>query len=151
MCVCVLRALLSAPLVVPATARLGLVTSLSTRLDVLQCCELRGDRAWDGRQAGIVCTVVVVESPPLEYILGTSRMYFTCVPPRILGIPRCPGIDLYLVMLQQIHCIPLYSTISRVSVSVSSSTRIRIRIVSSCICCIGIGFTPLPLTTLTFN
>ena len=55
-------------------------------------------------------------SPPLACILGISRLYFTCTPPvshHILGTPLYLYIDLYLAMLQQIHCIPLYPTASR--------------------------------------
>ena len=54
-------------------------------------------------------------SPPLACIFGTSRLYFTCTPPvshRILGISCIPVSILYLSILQQIHCITLYPTIS---------------------------------------
>ena len=54
-------------------------------------------------------------SPPLACIFGMSRLYFTCIPPvshRILDIPCIPVSILYLSMLQQIHCIPLYPTVS---------------------------------------
>jgi len=51
----------------------------------------------------------------LACIFGISCFISTCIPPvshRILGIPLCPCIDLYLAILQQIHCTPLFSTVS---------------------------------------
>jgi len=52
-------------------------------------------------------------SPPLACILGMFRLYSICIPPvspPILGMypPLYPCIYLYLAILQQIHCIPLY-------------------------------------------
>jgi len=71
-------------------------------------------------------------SPPLACIFGISRLYFTCILPvshRILG-PWYPAVSLlYLANLQQIHCIPLYPT-----VTVSSCIRIILPYISSCIC-----------------
>ena len=54
-------------------------------------------------------------SPPLACILGMSRLDSTCIPPvshHILGIPLYPCIYLHLAILQQIHCILLYLTVS---------------------------------------
>jgi len=44
-----------------------------------------------------------------------SRQYSTCIPPvshLILDISLCPYIYIHLAILQQIHCIPLYPTVS---------------------------------------
>jgi len=72
----------------------------------------------------------------LKCIFGISRLYFTCIPPvshRILGTPLYPGVDLYLAILKQIHCIPLYPT---------ESSCIRTYLaVSSCICCVPLYLT----------
>jgi len=55
------------------------------------------------------------ESPPLACIFGMSRLYCTYIPPvsyRILGIPCIPVSILYLSVLQKIHCIQRYPTVS---------------------------------------
>jgi len=55
---------------------------------------------------------------PGVYFWGMSRLYFTCIPPvsyriLVLGIRPCiPVSILYLSILKQIHCIPLYPTVS---------------------------------------
>jgi len=62
-------------------------------------------------------------SPPLAYIFGISRLYFTCIPPvshRILGIPCIPVSVLYLsihfaadpLFPGVSHCIQLYPYVS---------------------------------------
>ena len=68
---------------------------------------------------GVVLQVALrvesTNSPPLACIFGMSCLYFACMLPvshHILGIPLYPCIELYLVILQQIHCIPLYPTVS---------------------------------------
>jgi len=72
----------------------------------------------------------MLRSPSLPCIFGMSRLYFTCIPPvshRILGIRYIPVSILYLSILQQIHCIPLYPTvfscILRTYLAVSSCMR----------------------------
>jgi len=40
------------------------------------------------------------------------NLYPACISRRILGIPLYSCIDLYPAILQQIHCIPLYSAVS---------------------------------------
>ena len=59
---------------------------------------------------------LVSVSPPLACIFGMSRLYFTCISPVshrifVFGIPCIPVSILYLSILQQIHCIPLYPTV----------------------------------------
>ena len=70
-----------------------------------------------GRWAKGTCEIPEggVRSTPLACIFGISRLYFTCIPPvshRILDVPLYPCIDRYLAIMQQIHCIPLYPTVS---------------------------------------
>jgi len=58
---------------------------------------------------------VILPSPPLACLFGMSRLHFTYIPPvsyHILGIPCIPVSIIYLSILQQIHCIPLYPTVS---------------------------------------
>jgi len=63
------------------------------------------------------------DTPPVLYCI--SPLYPACISPRILGIPLYPCIcnDLYLAILQQIHCIPLYLCI-RLYPAVSVRVRI---------------------------
>jgi len=57
----------------------------------------------------------ITDSPPLKCIFEISRLYCTyilSVSHRILGIPLYPGIDLYLAIMQQVRCVPLYPAVS---------------------------------------
>jgi len=53
-------------------------------------------------------------SPPLACIFGMSRLYSICIPPVSHSISSYPAVSLYLhlAILQKIHGIPLYLTVS---------------------------------------
>ena len=59
---------------------------------------------------------LTIQSPPLACIFRDLPTVFH--PHRILGIPLYVS-PLYLAILQQIHCIPLYPTPTGVSTAVS--------------------------------
>jgi len=80
-------------------------------------------------------------SPPLKYIFGMSRLYFTCIPlvsHRILGIPCIPVASLYQSISSHLAADPLYLPLypTTVSLSLYRSSCIRTYLavsISSCI------------------